>query len=718
MLQKRQTHPLFPSNIVSLSEVLLSRSHEKIDAYELIQFLGSGGSSTVYSARGPWERDVAIKLQTAALKRRRFIREFDILNKIQHPLLTPIYVFGIQPNGDAYLVMELIEGAYASRFTNHLNGKKKIQSAIRITATIANALGHLHKEDWIHGDIKAKNILVSKDGHPYIIDFELSRHVSETGKGKFFGTRSYAPPEQHDGLKLTPAADVYALAGLMCRMLCGQLPYAKMDNAVQAEKRRTVKPQLPKKIPARLLTILEQALSPDPNDRPQDGFAFSELLLKILPPKERYLALPIEMESGLSALIELLKQHRFSVPMRLRELQFLSGGNLDYANQICEHWQVSDSIPPNLYQHIHTIFLGFPKSLRQAIIITAAIGGKCPISFILKVTNIRKERLRKYLKRITDWVSVRSGILRIKLGILLSIAPQEADPEWLNQKLAMWRGRRGFQLASGFLLAQKNNSEQSAEFISTWMQRQINTQAQWLLLRKVQTLDIDLAWETQILTHRWNGDWISTLALYEHDEAKILQSALHMTPEHMDSLEEDLLKITEHTVPDLWVGACAILSEWYIANGHFSNALSLLQKLCKTNDVYTQQIGLKQRALLHYYLGQTALSLRVAQKLRQVCTTEQTLKDINKIENGEWNEHYLNLAQQPPLTAFLQARLQLLANTPDTMLIEHVIQTLGHADRAALYACMEWRDLAQMLNLPKQPQKEEYSKKSDEKCSH
>ena len=51
------------------------------------------------------------------------------------------------------------------------------------------ALGHLHKEDWIHGDIKAKNILVSNQGVPYIIDFELSRHLSETGKGKFFGTR-------------------------------------------------------------------------------------------------------------------------------------------------------------------------------------------------------------------------------------------------------------------------------------------------------------------------------------------------------------------------------------------------------------------------------------------------------------------------------------------------------------------------------------------------
>ena len=695
-----------------------SRAHEIIDSYELLHFLGSGGSSSVYSTKGPWERDVAIKLQTAPLKRRRFLREFDILNKIQHPLLTPIYVFGIQKDGNAYLVMELIDGLYASRFTSRLEGKQKLHHALRITATVANALGHLHEEEWIHGDIKAKNILVSNEGIPYIIDFELSRHLSETGKGKFFGTRSYSPPEQHDGLLLTPAADVYALGGLLCRMLCGQLPYPKMDNDKQASKRRSLPPQLPSNISNRLRTLLLKALNPKPQKRYQNGFEFSEALLKLLPPKERYLMLPEEMDSGLAELIEILQSNGFSISQRLRELLFLSAGNIDFATEICAHWHTSDSISPALYAQVKESFAAFPKALRAAISITAALGGCAPISFILKVTNIRKERLRKYLKRISHWVSTRSGIMRIKLGLLLSIAPQECDPDWLKEKLALWKGRRGFQLASGFLLAEKGQPKQSAEFISTWIQKQVNTKEQWVLLKKIQTFDIDLAWETQILTNRWNGDWLASLDLYDHPEAKILKRMCSKDAKALAQNESILNDMTTHIIPEIWIGSSALLSEWYIANGHFSKALPLLQQLCKLEDVFTQQIGLKQRALLHYYLGQTALSSRVAQKLRQVCTTEKTLADIEAIETGHWNENYLPLSQRQPFTSFLQARIQLLNQTPDHALAEHVIASIAHADRAALYACPEWRTIAHMLKLPKQPKKEDYSSESDNKCSH
>ena len=694
-----------------------SRAHEKIDSYELIHFLGSGGSSSVYSSKGPWERDVAIKLQTAPLKRRRFLREFDILNQVQHALLTPIYVFGIQKDGNAYLVMELIDGLYASRFTNRLDGKEKLYTALRITATVANAIGHLHKEEWIHGDIKAKNILVSTRGIPYIIDFELSRHLTETGKGKFFGTRSYAPPEQHDGLLLTPSVDIYALGGLLCRMLCGQLPYPKMDNNKQANKRRTLPPQLPNNISNRLKSLLLKALNPEPEKRYQNGFEFSEALLKLLPPKERYLLLPEEMDSGLSDLIGLLKSNQLSITKHLRELLFLSGGNLDFAKQICAHWHVSATISPQVYSEVQKRFASLPKSLRSAISIAAALGGSAPISFILKVTNTRKERLRKYLKRVTDWISVRSGVVRIKLGLLLSIAPQECDPEWLQERLNMWKGRRGFQLASGYLLAEKGQPEQSADFISTWIQKQINTQEQWLLLKKIQTFDIDLAWETQILTNRWNGDWRSSLELYDLTEANLLKSLTNGSAYDLAQDESNLLDLTKHAIPEIWVGASALLSEWYIANGHFSKAMPLIQNLCKVEDVFTQQIGLKQRALLHYYLGQTALSSRVAQKLKQVCTTEKTLSESQRIEDGLWDSHYLPLAQENPYTPFLNARLELNNQTPDHSLAEQVINTLAHADRAALYACSEWRIIAHMLNLPKQPKKEAYTNGTDTKCS-
>lgn len=698
--------------IEPLIEVILSRENEQIDSYKLLYFLGSGGSSDVYAGKGPWERDVAIKLQTAANKRKRFVHEFEILNLIQHPLLTPIYAFGIQKNGDAYLVMELIEGLYASRYTQELVGQRKIVNAIQITATIANALGHLHQQGWIHGDIKAKNILVSKMGIPYIIDFELSRHITETGKGKFFGTRSYSPPEQHEGSYLNPSVDVYALASLLCRMISGKLPYPKMDNSEQVKYRRSNKATVPDKIPKALKELLIQSLHHDPTFRPKNGFEFSKLLLDVLPQKDRHLKLPIEEDIGLSKLIPLLREHNFAIGTHLRELHFLSGGSTIYAKEICEWWTTNSlSFPPALFEQIQLRFRGMPKSLRMAISIAAVLGGCAPLSFILKVTNGRKDRLKKYISNASDWLKVGSGMLYIRLGLLISIAPEEADRHTIERFLKIWTGRKGLLITKGFLMIRNGEIDACANLLSEWIQRSVNTQKQWLLLRKIQTTRVDLEWETQILSCRWNGDWKAALRLYSDQDSNFILKFVSTGMGDFKSNESKLVKLTESNIPDIRVGACALLSEWYIANGHFSKSLPLLQKLCNDDDVYTLQEGLKQRALLHHYLGQTSLSQRVANKLRQVSTTEKTLEIIQKIKDGQWVENHLPLNQKIPLTNFLQARQQLINKNQDLLLIQHVIDSLANQDRSALFACAEWRPVANHLNLPNQPKKDDYPKK-------
>ena len=71
--------------------------------------------------------------------------------------------------------------------------------------------------------------------------------------------------------------------------------------------------------------------------------------------------------------------------------------------------------------------------------------------------------------------------------------------------------------------------------------------------------------------------------------------------------------------------------------------------------------------------------------------------------------------QRPPLPHFFKLAFSSSIKAPIT-LWRHVIDS--NADRAALYACPEWRSIAHMLKLPKQPKKEDYSSNSDKKCSH
>ena len=133
----------------------------------------------------------------------------------------------------------------------------------------------------------------------------------------------------------------------------------------------------------------------------------------------------------------------------------------------------------------------------------------CTHFYILKVTTF--EKALKVVSQTGDRsLTVRSGIMRIKLGLLLSIAPQNVLG-WLKERLALWKGRQGS--IGQWVPARANLNRRRLHFyLGT---KQINTKEQWLLLKKIQTFDIDLAWETQILTNRWDGDWISSLELYD-----------------------------------------------------------------------------------------------------------------------------------------------------------------------------------------------------------
>ena len=104
--------------------------------------------------------------------------------------------------------------------------KKSFIEILDLAISISKTIHVFHGKEWIHGDIKSKNILVRPDHIPILIDFELTA-PSKTGRGKFFGTRSYAPPEQHRGENLTPSVDIYSLTTILCKMISRVHPFPK-----------------------------------------------------------------------------------------------------------------------------------------------------------------------------------------------------------------------------------------------------------------------------------------------------------------------------------------------------------------------------------------------------------------------------------------------------------------------------------------------------------
>jgi serine/threonine protein kinase len=85
-------------------------------------------------------------------------------------------------------------------------------SSISQIIQIAQAVKYLHSLSIVHGDIKAANVLIGRDGRALLCDFGLTRydHILTSSTTRGFGTVRWQSPELWDGGHKSFASDVYA----------------------------------------------------------------------------------------------------------------------------------------------------------------------------------------------------------------------------------------------------------------------------------------------------------------------------------------------------------------------------------------------------------------------------------------------------------------------------------------------------------------------------
>ncbi|HJS17513.1 MAG TPA: serine/threonine-protein kinase, partial [Anaerolineales bacterium] len=176
-------------------------------------------------------RSVAIKLVSVNLQenlvfRERFEREAQLIARIEHPAIVPVYDFGEQ-NNQPYLVMRYMTGgALASRIKE---GALPLAYAAQILTQIAPALDAVHAQGIVHRDLKPANILLDGFGNPAISDFGIAHFTQATTDltgSAIIGTPSYMSPEQvRSDVDLDGRSDVYALGIILFEMLTGNGPF-------------------------------------------------------------------------------------------------------------------------------------------------------------------------------------------------------------------------------------------------------------------------------------------------------------------------------------------------------------------------------------------------------------------------------------------------------------------------------------------------------------
>lgn len=265
-----------------------------ISRYRIIEPLGEGGMGTVYLAEDiTLGRKVAIKLlsSTAPEYRARFLREARAVSQLIHPNIAAVFDYGETPEGNPYIVMELIEGRPLSE--KLLEGSLQLPEAVRIVSLIAAALGEAHQQGVVHRDVKPSNVVLTDRGHVKVVDFGLVKEIHEdvgpaqTRSDVIVGTPLYLSPEQATGKKVDGRSDLFALGAVLYECITGQSAFTGGSVIEIGAQVIHVTPPAPsilnEQIPPELDRITAKALQKNINERYQTAEELIEDLQTLLP---------------------------------------------------------------------------------------------------------------------------------------------------------------------------------------------------------------------------------------------------------------------------------------------------------------------------------------------------------------------------------------------------------------------------------------------------
>ena len=265
--------------------------------YQIQAHLGAGGMGEVYRVLDLEQSQAcALKILNTMVDQkavyRRFHREFQVLNRFQHPRLVRTYTWGFAEDRP-YFTMEYLPGKTLDKIIadQALLGQFQTSHFYALIQQIVEGLAYVHAQGAVHRDLKPSNIMVleTEGGiETTILDLGLAkfRHLHSTSitqTGATIGTAEYMSPEQGKGLWVDHRSDLYSLGIILYEMLAGAPPFSGQNPiSVILKHIREMPPPMDEvniAVPEETQQIVLKLLAKEPVDRYQSA----EELMRALP---------------------------------------------------------------------------------------------------------------------------------------------------------------------------------------------------------------------------------------------------------------------------------------------------------------------------------------------------------------------------------------------------------------------------------------------------
>lgn len=155
-----------------------------LPGYELREQVGAGAFGVVHRAYQPsMGREVAVKIiQPELANDAEFVRRFEVeaqlVARLEHPHIVPLYDYWRSPEG-AFLVMRWLRGgSLADRLAQ---GALSLAEVDAMVSQLGMALDYAHRNRVAHRDIKPTNVVFDDDGNAYLADFGVAQPAVPVG---------------------------------------------------------------------------------------------------------------------------------------------------------------------------------------------------------------------------------------------------------------------------------------------------------------------------------------------------------------------------------------------------------------------------------------------------------------------------------------------------------------------------------------------------------